>query len=204
MATSLALFEQKGYYGVSVSDIANACSIARGSLYTHFESKQDLVNSLYRHWKNKVLEYSLVNLETHEGRARHRQLWRNLFAFARDHPTALSFLESQQHASYLSSESKEVSAKVDNFAMENYRKILRQPIQKQHSLAVMLSIAYGGYNQIAKMSLLEQMPLSTDVVDMVEEMMWRILQMQEAKSIEHDAPAAALSDARKPRSDDSS
>ena len=54
---TLILFKEKGYYGISVADIAQACGMARGSLYTYFESKQELVNELYVMWKERLFEY---------------------------------------------------------------------------------------------------------------------------------------------------
>lgn len=44
--TCVALFLRKGYIGTSVSDIANACGIKKGSIYHHFHSKEDMLNSV--------------------------------------------------------------------------------------------------------------------------------------------------------------
>lgn len=40
--SAIRLFAEKGYQATSIQDIADDCSIAKGSLYKHFASKEDL------------------------------------------------------------------------------------------------------------------------------------------------------------------
>ncbi|CAH8244181.1 TetR/AcrR family transcriptional regulator [Paenibacillus melissococcoides] len=40
--SAIRLFTEKGYQATSIQDIADDCSIAKGSLYKHFASKEDL------------------------------------------------------------------------------------------------------------------------------------------------------------------
>lgn len=49
---SLRLFAEKGYHGTSISDIAKAAGVSKGLAYNYFESKQDLVASIF----NQILE----------------------------------------------------------------------------------------------------------------------------------------------------
>ncbi|XYI02199.1 TetR/AcrR family transcriptional regulator [Sorangium sp. So ce1128] len=44
LETAMPLFAERGFCGVSVKDIANASNIALGSIYTYFESKEQLMN----------------------------------------------------------------------------------------------------------------------------------------------------------------
>ena len=39
---ALALFSKRGYYGTSMSDIADAVGIVKASLYSHYSGKDDL------------------------------------------------------------------------------------------------------------------------------------------------------------------
>ena len=40
------LFTEKGYDNTSVTDIMNAVGIAKGTLYHHYKSKEDILNAL--------------------------------------------------------------------------------------------------------------------------------------------------------------
>ncbi len=44
---ALSLFAQKGYYGTSMSDIADAVGITKSSLYSHFTGKDELFLAVY-------------------------------------------------------------------------------------------------------------------------------------------------------------
>src|SRR5919202_2496677 len=42
------LFAEKGYHGTSIGDLAAALGVQKGSLYSHIESKQDLLYEIVR------------------------------------------------------------------------------------------------------------------------------------------------------------
>lgn len=50
---ALDLFSQKGYEGTNLQEIADAVGIVKSALYRHFESKEELWNSLI----DKMIEY---------------------------------------------------------------------------------------------------------------------------------------------------
>ena len=50
------LFAEKGYHGTSVGDLAEALGVQKGSLYSHIDSKADLLWEVAR---EMVLEFSL-------------------------------------------------------------------------------------------------------------------------------------------------
>ncbi|MCS6819111.1 MAG: TetR/AcrR family transcriptional regulator, partial [Chitinophagales bacterium] len=46
---SLILFRQRSYHNTSMSDIAEACGILKGSLYHYFKSKEELMEKVIRY-----------------------------------------------------------------------------------------------------------------------------------------------------------
>lgn len=48
-ASALALINEKGYENVSVEDITKAAGVAKGTFYTHFDSKENLLYYTYIH-----------------------------------------------------------------------------------------------------------------------------------------------------------
>lgn len=49
------LFSQKGYDGTSTNDIIEKVGIARGTLYHHFKSKEDIMDALIERYSNRLL-----------------------------------------------------------------------------------------------------------------------------------------------------
>lgn len=178
---TLKLFKEKGYYGISVGDIAKACDMARGSLYTHFESKQELVNELYVLWKERLFNYVRRDLAGLEGRELHQQVWTNLFAFAQDHTDALVFLEAQHHAPYLSESSFAKAEELNKISEELYMTMLGGEPEEKQELETLLSVSYGGYTQIAKMANLGKLNLNDSTFQMVEAAMWQIIESYQNK-----------------------
>ena len=49
------LFGQKGFDGTSTNDILEKVGIARGTLYYHFESKEDIMDALIDRYSVRLL-----------------------------------------------------------------------------------------------------------------------------------------------------
>lgn len=49
------LFGQKGFDGTSTQDILDKVGIARGTLYYHFKSKEDIMDALIQRYSNRLL-----------------------------------------------------------------------------------------------------------------------------------------------------
>ena len=47
----IPVFKEKGYGATSISDIATACGLLKGSLYHHFSSKDELMSEVLQYLK---------------------------------------------------------------------------------------------------------------------------------------------------------
>lgn len=59
LEVSLDLFSTQGYEATSVSQIAEAVGIRKASLYSHFASKQEILNSLLQHVLEQYEKHSI-------------------------------------------------------------------------------------------------------------------------------------------------
>lgn len=60
--TSMRLFAEKGYDGTSIEDITSTVGVAKGTLYYHFSSKEEIFNFLIEEGMN-LLKNS-INIKT--------------------------------------------------------------------------------------------------------------------------------------------
>ncbi len=60
LETSIEMFSESGYSDVSIRDIARIVGIKESSIYYHFKSKQDILDTLVRKYEEKI--QSLVKL----------------------------------------------------------------------------------------------------------------------------------------------
>ncbi|MFY4774983.1 TetR/AcrR family transcriptional regulator [Metabacillus sp. RGM 3146] len=53
---AVKLFAQKGYHAASIQEIAEQCGISKGSFYTYFKSKEDLIVSAFRSYYSLLFD----------------------------------------------------------------------------------------------------------------------------------------------------
>jgi len=109
LEAALDLFVERGFFGTAVPEIADRAGVGAGTIYRYFESKEALVNAIYRLQKmqfaNVVLDGFPANGTTRE---QFRVLWMRMAKFATEHTHAFVFLELHHHARYLDAESRAV------------------------------------------------------------------------------------------------
>jgi AcrR family transcriptional regulator len=67
LGSALELFAEQGFRGTSTAEIAKHAGVATGTLFHHFKTKEDLINSLYGHIKSKMAKNVLLPLEDDTG-----------------------------------------------------------------------------------------------------------------------------------------
>src|SRR5215467_10316515 len=73
LRAAIDVFAQSGYFNAKVSEIARAAGVADGTIYLYFDSKEDLLISVFReHTRNYLqsLERDLANVKGAEDRMR--------------------------------------------------------------------------------------------------------------------------------------
>jgi len=53
---SIDLFAQKGFHATSVQEIVDSANVAKGTFYTYFQSKDDLIISMYDYYSGYIME----------------------------------------------------------------------------------------------------------------------------------------------------
>lgn len=113
LEAALRLFVERGFYGTAVPEIADRAGVGAGTIYRYFESKEALVNAIYRQEKlafaHRVLEDFPTSAPTRE---QFRLLWTRMAKYAAEHTDAFIFLELHHHARYLDAESRAVEQRL--------------------------------------------------------------------------------------------
>lgn len=52
---AIKLFAAKGYHSTSIQEIEDACGFAKGTLYNYFESKDDVMLSVLKHYSGMIM-----------------------------------------------------------------------------------------------------------------------------------------------------
>lgn len=111
---ALELFVERGFYGVAVPEIAERAQVGAGTIYRYFESKEALVNALYRDEKMRWAEHVNAFVPAASGGTREvfRLLWTRMAEYAKQYEASFIFLELHHHAPYLDEHSRALEHRV--------------------------------------------------------------------------------------------
>lgn len=173
---ALALFTERGYHGTAMPEIAAKAGVAAGTIYSHFTSKEDVVNVLYRRTKQRMIEQVLVGLPG-SGTVRHQfhQLWTRLRAFEKADPTAFTFLELHHHADYLDRKSRALEIE----SLLPIARFLEQAsrdghIRRMHA-AAMMAMVWGAFSGLVKAERIGYLRFDDDLSAQTEATLWDAL-----------------------------
>lgn len=173
---ALELFVERGFWGTAVPEIADRAGVGAGTIYRYFESKEALVNAIYRQEKMRfstsVLEDFPPNLNTRE---MFRTIWMRMAAFATANPNAFIFLELHHHASYLDKESRAVEQRMLEVitavvvASQGRREL------KQGSARLLMGMVMGAFVGVIRSCLDFQQPVDTADWAFAEQCVWEAI-----------------------------
>src|SRR5579884_936423 len=118
LAAALELFVERGFHGTSVPSVAERAGVAAGTIYHYFDSKEALVNALYKRWKQEIAARIVPDFPFDRPvREQLRAIWERMADFALKHPKELAFLELHHHGSYLDEESHRIEKHLTEFGI---------------------------------------------------------------------------------------
>lgn len=103
LETAMYLFIEKGVHGTTTASIAKASNVATGTLFHHFNTKQELVSNLYNLIFDSIIDYHkkyfIENANPYE---KLRQLWYLNLQWGMKHKDYANFLERYSFHFYAS------------------------------------------------------------------------------------------------------
>jgi AcrR family transcriptional regulator len=102
---ALTLFTERGYFNTSVPDIARAAQVSVGSIYHHFQDKQDVARTLYVELLEGLQgELGLIAKRYTSAHDRCRAVVAMLFDLTETSPAAMEFMLYAKHREFLPDE----------------------------------------------------------------------------------------------------
>ncbi|HVZ70198.1 MAG TPA: TetR/AcrR family transcriptional regulator [Rhizomicrobium sp.] len=173
---ALELFELRGFDGVAVPEIARMANVATGTIYRYFETKEALVNALYRRWKEAYNAAVLAPLEgEHSPREMFGIYWRRMAGFARANPRAMRFLDLHHHASYLDAESCRAHNAYRDAAAQFVLAARKAGAIRTMNPALVVALMWGASAGLVKFAHEGVLKFDERAAGEMEEMLWRAI-----------------------------
>ncbi len=170
---ALECFVERGFHGTAIPEIAEKAGIAAGTIYHHFDSKEALVNALYRKWKAAIAQRVFMAFpQAASPREQFRVIWHEMVAFALGAPTAFAFIELHNHASYLDAESIAIDRNVKDFAKGVIERAQRDGLVKALDAKVLMELMFGAFIGMMRAHWEGRIELDDSVVRAAEQACW--------------------------------
>lgn len=184
LGAALRVFAEHGVHGTAVPPIAREAGVAVGTLYRYFDSKEALVNAVFRATKSLLGERLLGGLDTGAPpRELFVELWDRLADFAKREPAAFRFLEMQDHRRYLDADSrkteKSLLAPLNQLVMAGQEAGVFNPALRAD---VAIALFWGGVVGLFKAQRDGYLKLTKADLDDAREACWRVLANPETLS----------------------
>jgi len=182
MEAALECLIERGFYGTAMPLIAEKAGVAAGTIYHYFDSKEALVNALYRSWKTVVAQRVFTKFpQDAPVREQFRVMWNEMIAFAMEQPTAFAFIELHNHASYLDAESLAVDRNLKDFARGVVQLAQAQGLLKPLDASVLMELVFGAFVGMMRAHSEQRIQLPEDVLARAEEACWDAIAIHAAE-----------------------
>jgi AcrR family transcriptional regulator len=176
LTAALDLFESRGFDAVAVPEIAARAGVAVGTVYRYFETKEALVNALYRHWKGAYNRMVLAQLpDGIDARETFSLYWRRMMLFARNHPGAVRFMDLHHHAAYLDAESRAMSRSYAQVAADFVRAGRDAGVMRNLDPVMVVALMWGAAAGLTKFSASGALTVDVAMTAQMEDALWRAI-----------------------------
>ena len=173
---ALELFVELGFHGTAVPQIAKRAGVGAGTIYRYFESKEALVNALYREWKTQLATHLLAQfVPTGDAREQFLVMWRRMADFVEKYPTGYAFIELHHHADYLDDEANAVAERYLQLAIAYIASKQMQGEFRPGKPELMWSLVEGAFMGLARFAREGRLELTQETIDAAGEAAWEIV-----------------------------
>ena len=175
LTSALRLFSIQGYEATAIPQVAQQAQVGAGTIYRYFDSKETLVNAVFKSAKSKLKDYLQEDHFEDDPRQVFHRFWNNLVRFTTNHPEEFYFLELQDHTPYLNAESRklewEVLSPISQFCIDGTRRGLFKTLPSD----TMMAMIWGAFVGLMKASKLGYARTNRDILQQAEELCWQML-----------------------------
>jgi AcrR family transcriptional regulator len=163
--TTLELVSELGFHAASIGLIIKKSGVASGTIYHHFENKEDLIDTLYSELKKELGNAIISNIEQEMTfKDKFFLLWKNLFEFYIENPKKFEFLEDYSNSPFVRKEIKQISQSYYQAAIDFYESGIKLGILRNLPLNLLINNIFSNVSSLTRMVILEEIVLSDDLL----------------------------------------
>ena len=172
MAAALDLFVERGFFGTTVPEIAERADVGAGTIYRYFESKEALVNELYRSEKQRFAGLVIAQFPIGPAREQFRTLWMRMAKYASENIKSFCFLELHHHARYLDAESHLLESRMLEMFTQVVVSAQARGELREGPPRLLMGIVMGAFTGVIRSCIEIELPVSEADWKLAEQCAW--------------------------------
>jgi AcrR family transcriptional regulator len=173
---TLRLISENGFHGTAMAKIAQEAGVSTGSIYHYFDSKDELIDELYKAIKRKSAQAILENLDQAQPvKTQIRQILGKIIRYAIQHPQESAFMEQYVRSPYYH---PSIDAELSQYyqpLMECFERARRERIIKDFPQGVLNILTLDVATSLAQKQAGGQFTLTDELIEQVIDTSWEAI-----------------------------
>ncbi len=183
LTAALGLFAEIGFDATPVPRIAQAAGVGAGTIYRYFQSKEELLNTLFRQSKRALFDTLDRGFPaTGSIEEQYRHLFKALVGFEADNPRAFAFLEFHHHTPHLDEESKVLEQSLYEFLDTYLDAAIHSGVIKPLPPHAIIALVFGSFAALVKARNARLLDFTPDLLDSMETACWAAIRQDNNQS----------------------
>ncbi len=176
LQATLRLISKNGFHGTAMSKVATEAGVSAGIIYHYFDSKDDLMDELYRHIKRKFGQMINDSFDqTQPLKVQIRQLLGLMIRYYIHRPLESAFLEQYTRSPYFS---PEIELEVGQYylpLLECFQRGQQEMIIKDFPAAVMHTLTVDVATSLAQKHAIGFLTLTDELIEEIVDACWEAI-----------------------------
>jgi TetR/AcrR family transcriptional regulator, repressor of fatR-cypB operon len=170
---TLALVKVKGLAGITISEIAKKASLATGTVYLYFQSKEQLINNLYTSCRKASVDTYFENFDRSlPFKKGFKIIWLNLLNYRIQNFEEAIFLEQCYHSPFISESAKEMTRQLFQPLYHLMERGKKEKQIKELDSFLLLAFMVGSINVVVRHSHYSNKKLTKDTIEELFSLCW--------------------------------
>lgn len=173
LQTTLDIAANYGLQATSIPLIIKESNTAAGTLYYHFQNKEELIDTLYSEIKEEMGNAFIQNIDQVSNfKERFFLIWKNLFTFYMDNPKKFEFLQQYVNSHLAKKEIKAITRRHYQPVIDLIQSGIQLGILRDLPIDYIINLIFSNVSILVKMILMEEIELTENLLNNAIQSSW--------------------------------
>jgi len=164
---------QNGFGSLSVAGVVDRAKVSAGTIYVHFQSKEDMLQQIFLEVKHEFHNIMLQSSNEATSAAMIRRMWFDMFEFVSEKPKDFLFLEYGNSAQFLTEDQEKEAGKLYAEIGELLQRGIDDGTLVKLDVSIISLLLVAPAMQLARSAVLHDRKLNSVVIATTFERVWR-------------------------------